>query len=404
MAQALSGHKHEMMLKIIKQENDRREWEIETVHGKMRTPIFMPDATYGTIQALSFKDVETCGIKAVVSTTLHLEQKMDSKFIKEFGGLHKFIGWQKPLLTDSGGFQVFSLIHRSKLLAAKKSTPAAKKKQAIQNKITDAGCSFIDYKTGDYNFLSPEISQAIQHNLGGDIRVVLDEPIIEDDSLASIKRSVERTTQWAKRSKKAFLELNKLTEKDFNDPKIKRPLLTAVIQGANNFKYRQISAESLIEIGFDIYGFGGLPLHDKFSWHNDAPTGFYHDLITYTAGLIPVDKIRYGLGMGTPDDLRFAAGAGWDIFDSVLPTRNARHGYLYVNSGQGDHQYKTYDVLHITSLRYEKDERSVDGTCDCECCRSISRAYLRYLLKIKNPTGYRYATIHNLRHYAKIFN
>lgn len=363
-----------------------RKLTIRTQHGVLKTPLFMPDATYGTVTALTNQDLHDIGVEAIVSTTLHLEQKMGSDYIAEYGGLHKFIGWNKPILTDSGGFQVFSLIHRNK--------------DKKHNRISSAGCSFIDYTNGSYNFLSPETSQYIQHKLGADIRVVLDEPVIEDDSISKIRRSVERTTEWAKRSKKAFLQTLNLTEKDFNDPKIERPLLTAVIQGGNNFEYRKISAEQLQEIGFDIYGFGGIPKHNKFSWKEDAPKGFYHDLIAYVATLIPEDKIRYGLGIGSPDDIQFAIQNGWDIFDTVLPTRNARHGYLYVHKGQGDKSYKTCDVLHIKSERYKNSDIPVDSECDCFTCKNVSRAFLRYLLRIGSATGYRYASIHNLRFYT----
>ena len=361
--------------------NGQRSWEIQTAHGKLITPLFMPDATYGSVTALSSADLLASGTTALVTTTLHLEQKLGSQYLKDLGGFNKFTGWTLPVLTDSGGYQVFSLINRYK---------------NNKNVISDAGCSFTNYQEGSYNFLSPEISQQIQANIGSDIRVVLDEPVIEDTSLASIKESVRRTTAWAKRSKQAFLKILGITEKDFNDPNLKRPLLAAVIQGGNNFHYREKSAQELLEIGFDIYSFGGLPLHNKHSWKNDAPKGFYQELVQFVAGLIPPDKIRYGLGIGNPDNLVLAVKAGWDIFDCVLPTRNARHSYLYVHKGQGDAQYQNYDVLHIKSQRYQTDNGPLDSECNCPACKEISRAYLRYLLKIGSPTGLRYATIHNL--------
>ena len=363
-----------------------RHWEITTPHGKIETPLFMPDATYGVVSGLSSTDLQNTGIKALVTTTLHIEQKLSSEYLEEAGGINEYINWPRPLLTDSGGYQVFSLINRQK---------------NSKNVISDAGCSFKNETTGSYNFLSPESSQIIQHKIGSDIRVVLDEPVIEDGSLASIKRSVKRTTLWAKRSKEMFLKLNNLSQNDFNDPKVIRPLLTAVIQGGNNFKYREISAKRLIDIGFDIYGFGGVPLHDKYSWKNNAPTGFYKELVAFTAGLIPQDKIRYGLGIGNPDNLKYSISCGWDIFDCVLPTRNARHSYLYVSKGAGDKDYENYSVLHIKSLRYRFDKKPIEESCTCLACQEISRQYLRYLLHIKSPTGIRYATIHNLHFFQK---
>jgi queuine tRNA-ribosyltransferase len=186
--------------------------------------------------------------------------------------------------------------------------------------------------------------------------------------------------------------------------KIRRPLLVAVIQGGNNFELRKQSAEELQEIGFDIYGFGGLPLHNTFSWKNDAPSGFYHELLENVTGLVPKDSIKYGLGIGTPDDIAYCAHLGWDIFDTVLPTRNARHGLLYVSKGMGDKQHEEYDTLHIRTKGYEYEESPIAPSCDCEACRSISRAYLRYLLKINEPAGYRFASIHNLRFYSILMN
>lgn len=363
-------------------DNKNRTWKIKTKHGVLTTPFFMPDATYGAVTAVSTQDLLDTKTEALCTTTLHLEQQIGSEYLQQYGGIHKFMSWPLPILTDSGGFQVFSLINRQK---------------STKNVISDAGCSFTNPMEGSYNFLSPEISQVIQHRIGSDIRVVLDEPVIEDDSLASIKESVKRTTLWAKRSKKTFLDLNGMTEADFDDPKLERPLLAAVIQGGNNFQFREESAKQLLDIGFDIYSFGGLPVHSKHSWKEDAPTGFYQELIEFVANLIPADKIRYGLGIGNPDNLAFAVQKGWDIFDCVLPSRNARHSYLYVHKGQGDSEHKLYDVLHIKTQRYKFDENPVDKECSCHTCKTISRAYLRYLLHIGSPTGYRYATIHNLQ-------
>lgn len=366
-----------MQIKLIKKNKKGRIWEIQTPHGVIRTPFFMPDATYGCVIGLSSDDLLNVGTEALCTTTLHIEQKLNSLYIKNFGGIHKFMSWDKPILTDSGGFQVFSLLNKDTI-------------------ISDVGCSFTSEKEGSYNFLSPENSQIIQHNLGSDFRVVLDEPVIEDDSLANIKRSVKRTTAWAKRSKDAFLKLNNLTEEEFEKHNTNRPLLCAVVQGANNFKYREKSAKELIDIGFDIYSFGGNPKHSKYSWKENAPQGFNKELVAFVANLIPENKMRYGLGIGNPDNLKFAIEHGWDIFDCVLPTRNARHGYLYVHKGEGDSEYETYNVLHIKNKRYEFSDEPIDKKCNCLTCKSISRAYLRYLLKQNSPTGIRYATIHNL--------
>ena len=367
-----------------------RKKEIKTKHGVITTPAFMPDATYGSIKNVSFKDAEKAGVEAIVTTSLHIENKIGSEYIRKYGGIHKFFGWGKPILTDSGGFQVFSLIH------------AAKDKNL--NKITDAGCSFANPETGQTKFLSPEISQIIQHNLNSDIRTVLDEPTVRDAPRSVLKDSLKRNTEWAKRSKEKFLELHELSESDFNDYKIERPLLGAVIQGGNDFSLRKQSTEELIEIGFDIYNFGGMPLHNSASWKNDASKGFHHELLSKVAELIPEDKIRYAMGVGTPDDIEFCVNSGWDIFDTVLPTRNARHGFLYVTKGQGDKEFKTFDVLHLKSERYKFDEGPIDVHCDCEACKSLSRAYLRHLIRIGEPAGFRLATIHNLHFYSSLMS
>jgi len=293
-----------------------RRGQIHTAHGVINTPTFLPDATYATVPYLSIQDLKEIGIKEIVSTTLHLEQKLGSLYLNKMGGLHKFIGWQRPILTDSGGWQVFSLIHRQ---------------HSLENIVSEAGCTFTEHATGKSRFLSPEISQLIQFLIGSDIRIALDEPINIADSYQIIKSSVKRNLNWADRSKDMFLRLQGLSAIDFKTEQ-QRPLLTAVVQGANNLEMRKICAQGLREIGFDIYGFGGLPVHAEKDWRNYAPKGFFHELIAYVAELLPQDKIHYGLGIGSPDDLFYAVEAGWDIFDSVLPTRNARHGLLYVHS------------------------------------------------------------------------
>lgn len=359
---------------------------IQTPHGEIATPAFLPDATYGTVKTLSFADVRKTGVQEFVTTTLHLEEKLGSEYIKQYGGLHKFFGWDRPILTDSGGFQVFSMIHRRK---------------NKDHKITDAGCSFLNATNGKYSLLTPENSQIIQHNLGADIRVVLDEPVDHEGSPSQARDAVARTTKWAARAKQQFLQLHGLAENDFQDTSIPRPLLVAVIQGGNDFALRKQSAEQLQEIGFDIYGFGGLPLHRQTTWKDGGPAGFYHELLEHVGGLVK-DKPRYGLGIGTPDDLEYCMRLGWDLFDTVLPSRNGRHGYLYVPLGTGDKTFVGYDVLHVKSERYKFDEQPLQADCDCECCLTVSRAYLRHLLRIEDPSGMRLATIHNLRFYMQL--
>ncbi|MCB0749607.1 MAG: tRNA-guanine transglycosylase, partial [Ignavibacteriae bacterium] len=285
--------------------------------------------------------------------------------------------------------QVFSLIYRT-----------ANKRNAI----SDAGCTFLNPINGDYNFLSPEISQIIQHKLGADVVTVLDVPMRHDASTNEVRKAIKRNTEWALRSKRKFLELNGLSENDFNNPKIVRPKLGAVIQGGNDFELRKESALSLLEVGFDFYNFGGPPIHKDKNWYKTAPIGFNHELIHFVSELIPNDKIKYAMGIGSPDDILYSISVGWDVFDTVLPTRNGRHGYLYVTKGEGDTHYDNYDVLHVKNKECEFDEKPVDSTCSCECCKNVTRAYLRHLIKINDPAGWRLSSIHNLTFYNNLLN
>ena len=390
---------------------------IPTNHGDIQLPAFLPDATYGTVRSTSFTDLQKAKIEEIVTTTLHIEQKIGSQYIKKFGGLHTFFGWDRPILTDSGGWQVFSLINA----ALKPNLSSEKRRKLRKNKISELGCTFVNEHTGEISLLTPESSQVIQFNLGSDIATVLDDPIIGDASRSERVESVRINTNWAKRSKAKFLELHKINDSEFRNfqfpnpnlqnPTPSRPLLGAVVQGADDFDIRKQSAEELIEIGFDLYNFGGIPMMSDITWRNDAPEGFYREMLAYVSELLPDDKYKYAMGVGQPDDIAFCVEHGWDLFDTVLPTRNARHGYLYVSEGQGDKSknyqstisnfQKGYDVMHLRSQRYKMDDRPVDDQCDCEACQTVSRAYLRHLIRIKEPAGFRLGTIHNLRFYAR---
>jgi len=355
---------------------------IETKHGILTLPAFMPDATYGSVKSVSFQDVDKTGTEAIVTTTLHIEQKIGSLYIKEFGGLHKFFGWNKPILTDSGGWQVFSLIQS--------------KQDKGKNKISDLGCSFVNPDTGEHSLLTPESSQVIQNNLSADIVTVLDNPILGDASYAQRKESIRINTLWAKRSKKEFDRLN-IDNKE-------RPLIGCVIQGANDNELRKISANDLLELDFDIYNFGGVPMQTQVTWLTESKKGFYHEMLEYVSGLVPNTKYKYAMGVGQPDDIAFCVDVGWDLFDTVLPTRNARHGFLYVSEGQGEttKSYKnlSYDNLHIKTEKYKFDNKPIDENCSCEACKTVSRAYVRHLIRIGEASGLRLATIHNLQFYA----
>lgn len=356
-------------------------------------PLFLPDATYGSVKCVSFNDLEATGIKGLVTTTLHIEEKIGSQYINSIGGLHKFFGWDKFILTDSGGWQVFSLIN------SKKNT---------KNFVTDAGCSFFNRDTGKQTFLTPENSILIQSKLKPNAMTVLDYPILGASSLKKRRECVDINTLWAKRSLSKFTEIYKEAKT--------RPILGCVVQGGDDFELRKRSVEELLGQNFDMYNFGGMPMYYGETWKTVKENRFFHEMLAYVSELIPSEKLKYAMGVGQPNDIAFCVDYGWDIFDTVLPTRNARHGYLYVSSEEGEvvKDYTpqrilknkvgvtdlSYGVVHIRSERYKNDLQSLDKNCRCECCRSVSRAYLRHLIRINEPAGLRLATIHNLTFYS----
>lgn len=366
--------------------------EIKTKNGELKFPAFLPDATYGSVRSTSFKDLKDIGTQGVVTTTLHIEKVFGSQNINKLGGINKFFSFDRPILTDSGGWQVFSLINSKR--------PGKK-----YGHVSELGCTFFDDNTGKTILLSPESSIQIQINLDSDIITVLDYPILGDAPLVERKECIRINTQWAKRS---INQLNKL-----NDTKgCERPLIGCVIQGGDDFKLRKQSASELAEIGFDLFNFGGIPMRSEVTWKTNSKQNFYHEMLSFVSELIPRGKIKYAMGVGQPDDIAFCVQEGWDMFDTVLPTRNARHGYLYVSEGQGDetksvkiknskNEFKTfaYDILRLKNSRYVLSEDCVDNSCDCETCKNVSRAYLRHLIRINEPAGFRLATIHNLRFY-----
>jgi len=348
--------------------------QIQTRHGVIDTPAFLPDATYGSVKMLSFDDVKDAGINQILCTTLHLHIKPGDKYIKRMGGMHKFFGWDRPILTDCGGWQVFSLIH-----------------QSGKGEVTEEGAKFIMPNDGREEILTPESSINIQINLKSDIVLALDDPVLGDSSIKANSKSVDLTIKWAKRAKEEFLKRYHLTDKKFDNPyKYKRPLLFSVIQGGNYKKLRKKCAEALIEIGFDGYGYGGILLK------NDKKKT--REILKYFAELVPKDKIRYGMGVGKPDDIEYCIKCGYDLFDCVVPTRNGRHGQCFTSFGS----------INLKSSRYRYDNRAIDRKCDCESCRVVdgrpkaSRAYLHHLLKTKEVTGMRLSSMHNLKFYADL--
>ena len=362
-----------MMFSYEKNKKGIRIGKIQTRHGDIKTPAFLPDATYGTVKTLSFRDVERCGIAQVLCTTLHLYIRPGDTYIKRMGKLHSYLNWNKPILTDSGGWQVFSLIH-----------------QSGRGNVSNEGARFYMPTDGSEHFLTPEKSIEIQANLGSDIHLVLDDPIIGNASYKDNKRAVDITIAWAEAAKEAFLKQYNLTAEKFNNPKkYKRPLLFSIIQGGNYKRLRKKCAEKLIEIGFDGYGYGGILLKD-----DQKKT---REILKYFAELVPDKAIRYGMGVGRMKDIQFCVENGFDLFDSVVPTRNARHG----------HCYTTFGGINVRSSKYKYDKRAIDRKCDCEACHivnrkpAVSRAYLWHLFKVQDSAAMRLCTMHNLHYYEK---
>jgi len=337
--------------------------------GQIALPAFLPDATRGTVRGADAQDVADAGIQAVVMNVFHLMQRPGSSTIKALGGLHAMFGWQGPILTDSGGFQAFSLIAN----------------QPQSGSITDQGLLFRPEGAKRPFRLTPEKSVQLQLSYGADMVVCLDVCTHVDDPLEVQERAVDRTIAWAVRCKRTFERY--LDQQHWEGP---RPMLLGVVQGGGIRDLRRRCADELLEIGFDGYGLGGWPL--------DADGNLLEDLIGFTRELIPGDYPMHALGVGRPDYVARCAKLGYDLFDSALPTRDARRGRLF-QAENGDPIRQNY--LYIHDDIYIKDPRPIDETCDCYTCQRYGRSLLRHLFKTHNPLYPRLATIHNLRHMTR---
>jgi queuine tRNA-ribosyltransferase len=338
-------------------------------NGPIALPAFLPDATRGTVRGLDARDVANAGIQAVVMNVFHLMQRPGSSTIKALGGIHEMFGWQAPILTDSGGFQAFSLIAN----------------QPQRGSITDQGLLFRPEGSKRPFRLTPEKSVQLQLSYGADIAVCLDVCTHVDDPPDVQERAVDRTIAWAKRCKRTFEGY--VDQQRWEGP---RPMLLGVVQGGGSRDLRRRCADELLEIGFDGYGLGGWPL--------DADGHLLEDLIGFTRALIPSAYPMHALGVGRPDYVTRCAKLGYDLFDSALPTRDARRGRL-LQAENGNPTRQSY--LYIHDDTYIKDSRPVDETCDCYTCQHYSRSLLRHLFKTHDPLYPRLATIHNLRHLAR---
>jgi queuine tRNA-ribosyltransferase len=339
----------------------------------VQLPIFCPDATRGVVRSVSMSQVAGAGIEGLIMNTYHLMTQPGEDVIEKAGGVKQFTGWDNLIITDSGGFQVFSLAYSGKGKA----------------KITDEGVTFThDAPAGRQKmFLTPERCIQIQFKLNSDIMICLDDcpPLESDDRLHN--KSIDRTIAWAKRCKDEYL--NQLAQRGVSPDSPDRPLLFAVVQGGSDMNRRRRCYEALAEIGFDGFGYGGWPI---------LPNGELDiDIVEGLAGLIGPDIPKYALGVGMPEDIVRCVQAGWEIFDCVLPTRDARHGRLYRLSAD----LKT-EFLYITKLAYAENFGPIEEGCDCETCTHYSLAYVHHLFKVKDIAAPQLATIHNMRVYARL--
>jgi len=343
---------------------------IEVPSGKLKTPLFMPDATYGFVRSIDSEDLATCRIQAVVMNAFHLMQSPGTSVIKSLGGLHAFSGWNHPIVTDSGGFQVYSLINRNPNLGSISSRGVRFKREGSTRKF----------------LLTPEKSIQLQLNYGSDITICLDYCTHVNESMPRQQESVEKTIQWAERSKKEFI---KRTDNLVGV----RPLLFAVIQGGDSHKLRRKCAEALLDIGFDGYAYGGYPLDDRGK--------LLFDMLGYTRKLIPHKYPMIALGVGEPSSIVRCTRAGYDMFDSSLPTRDARQGRLYTleegHSFRDVGNERSYHYNYIQDEKHVKCGDPISPLCDCPVCTNYNLAYLHHLHKREDSLYRRLATIHNLR-------
>lgn len=345
------------MYKLLTKDGMAKRGEFETVHGTIQTPVFMNVGTVGAIKgAVSTDDLRTIGTQVELSNTYHLHVRTGDKLIKEFGGLHKFMGWDKPILTDSGGFQVFSL--------------------SGLRKIKEEGVYFQSHIDGHHIFMGPEESMQIQSNLGSTIAMAFDECPSSRADRTYIQNSVDRTTRWLERCKIKMKELNSLP--DTVNP---HQMLFGINQGGIFADIRVEHAKRIRELDLDGYAIGGLAVGET---HEEM----YH-ILDEVVPYLPEEKPTYLMGVGTPANIIEAVDRGVDFFDCVYPSRNGRHGHVYTHHGK----------LNLFNKKFELDPRSIEEGCQCPACRTYSRAYIRHLLKAKEMLGMRLCVLHNLYFY-----
>ncbi len=331
-----------------------RAGTIVTARGKIETPVFMPVGTQGTVKTLSPQDLDDIGAQVILANTYHLYLRPGHTLVGELGGLHSFMSWGKPILTDSGGFQVFSL---SDLRVVRRE-----------------GVVFRSHLDGSEHFISPELAIEIQRSLDSDMVMVLDQCVGYPVDVPFAKQAAENTVEWARRCKVAWQN---------SDPPDARALF-GIVQGSTYEDLRRLCTRELVEIGFDGYAIGGLSVGE--------PKSATFEMTALSTGELPQDRPRYLMGVGFPRDIIEAVGLGVDMFDCVMPTRNARNGTVFTSRGK----------LVVKNVEFAKDLRPIDEECDCYTCRNFSRAYLRHLFQAGELLAPRLATLHSLRFFLRM--
>ena len=348
------------MYKLIKKNGNARRGEFQTVHGTVQTPAFMNVATQGAIKGgVSAYDLKDINCQVQLCNTYHLHLRPTDTLVKEMGGLHKFTGWSGPILTDSGGFQVFSL--------------------SSLRKIKEEGVYFSSHIDGHKIFMGPEESMQIQSNLGSTIAMAFDECVENPAKFEYSKQSCERTTRWLHRCKTEMDRLNSLP-----DTINKKQMLFGINQGCTFDDLRVEHMKEIAKLDLDGYAIGGLAVGE--------PKEDMYRIISAVEPYMPVDKPRYLMGVGTPGNILEGVRRGIDLFDCVMPSRNARHGHLFTDAG----------IININNKKYEKDDLPIDPECNCPTCQKHSRAYIRHLFKAQEMLAMRLCVMHNLYFYNNL--
>jgi queuine tRNA-ribosyltransferase len=348
--------------RVTHREGAARRGELRTPHGVVQTPAFMPVGTRGAVKAVTQRQLEELGAEIILGNTYHLSLRPGDALVARAGGLHRFIGWDRPILTDSGGYQIFSL--------------------ATMCRLDEGGAEFRSHLDGSLQRLTPERAADIQAQLGSDIAMVLDECIASPADAAAARAAMERSARWARRGR---ARLQQLRADPASAPEVAitnaGQAQFGIVQGGTFPDLRAESVQAMVDVGFEGYAIGGLSVGE--------PVGVMYDVVAHTAPLLPAEQPRYLMGTGLPDDLVECVARGIDLFDCVLPTRNARNGQLLTRSGP----------IAIKNARYAEDLSPPDAACGCDTCRHASRAYLRHLYVAGEMSAATLLTVHNLYFY-----